>query len=164
MKKLVVDLEKCYSCRLEKCEAGCSYFYHTSSTGNNGIERSLAKACQYLVCRRCEEAFCIKSCPNKALERNSAGILERHSMLCTSCKSCAMACPFGTIYEEILPFKTSGCDWCEGRTSDDKPPYCVTTCKEGALSWEVVDADDPRRNLYIINEHLAVKTVVWEKK
>ncbi|MDI6757693.1 MAG: 4Fe-4S binding protein [Endomicrobiia bacterium] len=161
MKKLVVDIEKCYACA--KCEAGCSYFYHSAPV-NNGIERSMAKACQYLVCRRCEEASCIKSCPNKALERNPSGILERHSMLCTSCKSCAMACPFGVIYEDILPFKTSGCDWCAGRTSDDKPPFCVTTCPSRALSWAEVSADDPLKNIYVLNDYLAVHTVVWEKK
>lgn len=158
MKKLFVDLEVCYKCK--ECKARCSYYYHQPD--NNGIERSLAKACQYLVCRRCEEAFCIRSCPNKALERNASGILERHSLLCTSCKSCMLACPFGTIYEDILPFKTSGCDWCVGR-ANGKPPLCVETCPEGALRYVEIN-EDPLNNIYVINENLAVKTVVWEKK
>ncbi len=158
MKKLLVNLEICYSC--EKCEAGCSYYYHQPE--NNGIERSLAKACQYLVCRRCTEPFCVTSCPNKALEKNNSGILERHLMLCTSCKSCAVACPFGVIYGDILPYKSTGCDWCEGRANGE-PPLCVKTCPKNALEYREVK-EDPLKNTYVINEFLAVKTVVWEKK
>jgi carbon-monoxide dehydrogenase iron sulfur subunit len=124
MKRLFIDIETCYSCR--ECTTKCSYPYHHSNilkvpVENSGIEKFLAKAAQYVVCRRCEEPFCINSCPNDALGKDEHGILQRYLMKCTSCKSCSIGCPFGVIYPEILPYKTSQCDYCITRCNGADP-------------------------------------------
>ena len=155
MKRIFIDLEKCYKC--SKCTAGCSYFYRT---GNEGIEKLLAKAAQYLVCRRCEDAFCIASCPREALEKDEKGILQRHLMRCVSCKSCAIACPFGTIYLEILNYKSSMCDYCAGRCDGGRIPLCAQTCGENAIKYEEVKESE-EQNIYLIGENLAVHTYPW---
>jgi Fe-S-cluster-containing dehydrogenase component len=162
MKRLLIDLEICYKCK--KCEAKCSYFYHQSTVlkepvENYGVEKLLAKSAQYLVCRRCEDAFCVASCPNQALEKDKNGILQRHLFMCTSCKSCSIACPFGTIYPEILEYKSSNCDLCIGRT-DGKVPLCVTTCKEKAIQFIEVE-ESKEKNIYLVNDKLAVHTFPW---
>lgn len=160
MKRLFVDAEICYRCG--KCSAGCSYFYHQSKVlkepvENNGVEKFLVYAAQYVVCRRCEEEFCVNSCPNEALEKDKRGILQRHEMRCTSCKICATACPFGTIYAEILPYKTSKCDFCVGR---GETPLCVRTCPEGALKYIEVE-ESPKDNIFLIGDKVAVCAVPW---
>ena len=126
---------------------------------NKGIEKLLAKAAQYVICRRCEKPFCIEACPVEALEKNAQGILQRYSMRCISCKNCSVACPFGVIYPEILPYKTSQCDYCAGR-ADNKPPLCVETCTEGAIKY--VDLEESKeKNIYFIGKNLAVHGIPW---
>ncbi|MFN3966900.1 MAG: 4Fe-4S dicluster domain-containing protein [Endomicrobiia bacterium] len=169
MKKLLLDIEKCYKClsKNKKCTAKCSYFYHQSDIlkvpiENNGIEKLLAYAAQYIICRRCEEKFCVTACPNDALEKNDKGILQRYSMRCTSCKTCSVACPFGTIYPEILPYKTSKCDFCLGRTNG-KQPLCVETCPEKALEYIEVE-ESPEKNIYVIKDRVAIHGLPWNKE
>ncbi|OGS23076.1 MAG: hypothetical protein A2252_08120 [Elusimicrobia bacterium RIFOXYA2_FULL_39_19] len=169
MKRILLDIEICYKCKNQDkcCSAKCSYFYHNTENllktpiTNNGPEKMLSKAAQYVVCRRCEEKFCVNACPQEALGKDDAGILQRFMMKCTSCKSCSVACPFGTIYPDILPYKSSGCDYCAGR-SDDKDPLCVETCPNKALKYVEVE-ESAEKNIYIINDHLAVHGIPWKK-
>jgi len=164
MKKIIIDLEKCYKCG--HCETDCSYFYHRGKVveiKNNGVEKLLAKASQFVVCRKCETKFCAAACPNKALEPRTDGILIRHLMLCTSCKNCSIACPFGTIYPEILDYKSSGCDFCVGRADENNPPVCVTSCKQKALEWREID-EAKDKTVYSINERLAVNALSFNER
>ncbi len=153
---------------MQEMTAGCSYFHH--HTGplkeeivNNGFEKLLAYAAQYIICRRCEEPFCVNSCPNEALEKNEKGILQRYSMRCTSCKSCSVGCPFGTIYPEILPYKTSACDFCLDRSDDEHPPLCTQTCPQNALQFVEVE-EAPDKNIYRIKERVYVHGIPWNKE
>lgn len=167
MKKILIDLEKYYKLDASASAgiAECSYYYHQATASgapkNNGVEKLLAKAAQFVICRQCKRADCIMSCPNEALEKNSKGILQRYSMRCTSCKSCSAACPFGTIYPDILPYKTSQCDYCIGR-SNGAPPKCVETDKTGILSWVEAEEDEPK-NIYRISDKLLVYSLKWKK-
>ncbi len=68
-----------------------------------------------LVCRQCLYASCIIACPFDAIERQDDGIIKRYNLRCVSCKLCAHACPFGTIYPEMLQFYEAHCDNCLGR-------------------------------------------------
>ena len=163
MKKILIDLEKYY--KTKNFTADCSYYYHQvealNAPKNWGVEKLLAKAAQYVVCRQCKRADCEISCPNDALEKNSENILQRSSMRCTSCKTCSVACPFGTIYLDILPYKTSQCDYCVGR-SNGKPPLCVETDKEKILQWVDMEGDESK-NIYKISDYLLVMSPKWKK-
>ncbi|OGS19410.1 MAG: hypothetical protein A3J83_03180 [Elusimicrobia bacterium RIFOXYA2_FULL_40_6] len=169
MKRILLDIEICYKCREgdKKCSALCSYFYHHTEgilkepIINNGFEKLFAKAAQFVVCRRCDEKFCETSCPQQALERDDKGILQRSMLRCTSCKTCSTACPFGVIYPGILPYKSSGCDYCEGR-KENKQPLCAETCPQKAIQYIEVE-ESKEKNIYIINDYLAVKGLPWNK-
>ncbi|HAM37988.1 MAG: hypothetical protein A2474_01935 [Elusimicrobia bacterium RIFOXYC2_FULL_34_12] len=162
-KKILIDLEKYY--KIKDFKADCSYYYHQGTAlaapKNWGVEKLLAKASQYIVCRQCKRADCIISCPWEALGFNDKGILERYSMRCTSCKTCSTACPFGTIYLDILPYKTSQCDYCIGR-SNGEPPLCVNTDKEKILQWVDMEADESK-NIHKISDYLLVVSPKWKK-
>jgi len=56
-------------------------------------------------------------------------------MLCTGCGTCAIACPFGTVYTDLIPFPSSVCDVCRDRLEPDEKPLCVRTCKDGSLDY-----------------------------
>ena len=137
--KLVIDLEKCQL----QGESGvqCSYKHHPE---NKGIDALLEKVRFTLVCRKCEAAPCVNACPKAALEKvpsenNDSGALKRANMLCTGCGTCAIACPFGTIYEDLIPFTSSNCDVCKDRLGPGERPLCVDTCQDGSLDHREVD-------------------------
>ena len=185
--KLIIDLAKC---KLQE-ESGvqCSYKHHPENKGFDSLLEMIRFA---LICRRCEAAPCINACPQGALEKVpsekgslmdktllvstgpkgvlqkvakdniDAGTLKRANMLCTGCGSCAIACPFGTIYTDLIPFPSSVCDVCKGRLAPDEKPLCVTTCKDGSIDYQEVHAEDDLDEVF---EDIMVKVpggVLWE--
>lgn len=160
--KLMIDLAKC---KLQG-ESGvqCSYKHHPENKGFDSLLEMIRFA---LICRRCEGAPCIKACPRGALEKintksNDAGILKRANMLCTGCGTCAIACPFGTIYTNLVPFPSSVCDVCRGRIKPGEKPLCVNTCKDGSIDYGEVAV---KGDLIEVLEDIVVKVsggVLWE--
>lgn len=157
-KRLYIDLDKCDSC--DECKVDCSYMYRAKAS-EHGVLALREFATFALVCRRCEDPGCVAACRFEALERQDDGVLKRHNMRCVSCKCCAQACPFGTIYPETVPFYVSNCDYCIHGSSGTPP--CVPTCVKNAIEYKEVEASD-EGDVYIINEHLAVKAAKWSKQ
>ncbi|UCD49334.1 MAG: 4Fe-4S dicluster domain-containing protein [Phycisphaerales bacterium] len=141
--KLIVDLAK--ADLQAALHIQCSYKHHP---GNQGFDALLEMTRFALICRRCESAPCVKACPRGALEKvpsdtHDAGVLKRANMLCTGCGTCAIACPFGTIYTDLIPFPSSVCDVCRDRLAPGEKPLCVQTCADGCLDYaEVQPGED----------------------
>ena len=136
--KLIIDLAK--SELQEESNVKCSYKHHPENKGFDSLLEMIRFA---LICRRCESAPCIKACPQDALEKvpsekHDAGILKRANMLCTGCGTCAIACPFGTIYTDLIPFPSSVCDVCKDRLALGEKPLCVNTCDDGSIDYREV--------------------------
>ncbi|TRZ96261.1 4Fe-4S ferredoxin [bacterium] len=156
MKRLFIDLEICSRCA--ECKAVCDYFYHPQNSGVTSLREYATFA---TLCRHCEEAPCVNSCYHNALERASDGHLKRYNMRCTSCKSCTLACPFGVIFSDFIPYLDSHCDYCAGKTG--KLPKCITSCPEKAI--EIKEAEeDLEKNIYFVGDNLAVHTLRWSKE
>jgi Fe-S-cluster-containing hydrogenase component 2 len=156
MKRLFIDLDICNKC--DKCAVYCDYFYHPQ---NNGITSLREYATFVLFCRHCEEAPCVNSCYHNALEKQPDGILKRYKMRCTSCKTCAIACPFGTIFPEFIPYLDSRCDYCIG--SRGKLPKCVTSCPERAVEVKEVE-ESLEQNIFFVGESLAIHSRRWSRE
>ncbi|HVP58450.1 MAG TPA: 4Fe-4S dicluster domain-containing protein [bacterium] len=160
MKKLLIDFDICDGCEgRDECPAKCSYPYHP---GNAGVTSLRELAAYAVICRRCELANCISACPKEALEKNDKGILVRHNMRCISCKSCSLACPFGTIYPDAIPYGLSRCDYCLGRIGPNEDPLCVRTCPLGAIRYVEI-APDEAKQLREASDNLIVKCSVWKR-
>ncbi len=155
-KKLLIDMTKCDEC--EKCTVECSYMYKPQIT-EHGILALREQAAFMLACRRCEEPSCVAACRFEAIERQDDGVLKRYNMRCVGCKSCAQACPFGTIYPETVPFYAARCDYCFG----DGKPACVANCVKNAVEYKDVK-ESPEDDIYVVSENLAVRSPKWEKK
>ncbi len=139
-KRLVIDLAKCERCG--ESATGCD------------VPGLRERATFALICRRCVLASCIIACPFNALERqDSGGVIKRHNLRCVSCKLCALACPFGTIYDELLPFYES--------PPQEQESYCLAGCPEGALEYRVVDPCE--QDVHIIDDQLAARARVWTR-
>lgn len=153
--RLFIDLEICKEC--DECSAECSYVYHPE---NDGITSLREFANFALICRECEAAPCVESCPKQALEKQEDGKLKRYNFRCIGCKSCSHACPFGTIFPELIPYRTSMCDYCVNRLKQDEVPLCVRTCDEDAIRYEEVEESE-EENIYFIGNNLAVHSEHW---
>lgn len=160
--KLIIDLAKCKI--QEESGVQCSYKHHPQNKGFNSLLEMIRFA---LICRRCEAAPCINACPQGALEKipsdnNDAGILKRANMLCTGCGSCAIACPFGTIYTDLIPYPSSVCDVCRGRLEPGEKPLCVETCGDGSIDYKELQVEGDLEEVF---EDIVVKIpggVLWE--
>jgi len=156
MKKLFIDYEICNKC--PECVVKCSYIFHP---GNNGITSLREQIAFLFACRRCDDYPCVNACPANALKRNN-GIIERSNFLCISCKSCAIACPFGTIAVDLLLYLTTRCDICTGSRVKEKDRFiCVNSCPYSAL--KIVDEENLKEDKHIhkIGESIIVKAVNW---
>ena len=162
--KLIIDLAK-YKPEHES-KIRCSYKHHPD---NNGVDSLLEKIRFALICRKCQAAPCVNACPQKALEKvqtqnNDSGILKRANMLCTGCGTCAIACPFGTIYTDLIPFADSVCDVCKGRLGPNEKPLCVNTCENGWIDYREIDIQNQKDFVEVFDD-IVVKVsggVLWE--
>ena len=158
-KRIVLDLTKCEGC--EECTVDCGYFYgQHRGDRNQGIQSLKERATLAIVCRRCEHASCVAACPCQALQRQPDGVIKRYNLRCVSCKLCAHACPFGTIYTDMVPFYVTPCNYCLG--SGEAEPPCARSCGRGALVYREVDPGEPR--LHVLDDHLAVRSAKWVKR
>ncbi len=161
--KLVIDLGKCHL--QDESHIECSYTFHPN---NKGFDALLEKIRFALICRRCEAAPCIAACPRDALEKidfknNDAGLLKRANMLCTGCGTCAIACPFGTIYTDLICFPSSVCDVCKGRLAEGEKPLCVRTCQNQEVDYRPIKPNE--KDMVEVFDDIVVKVAggqLWE--
>ncbi len=158
MKKLLIDLDICSTC--EECGMLCSYIQHPA---NNGITTLREFAHFAMICRRCDDAPCVNSCPWEALEMQPTNMLKRYMMRCTSCKSCSSGCPFGVIYPATIPFVIARCDFCLGRLKEQDLPICLESCTHGGIKYGEFE-EKTYENIYKVSDNLLVKTTYkWER-
>ncbi|MGB2631238.1 MAG: 4Fe-4S dicluster domain-containing protein [Candidatus Omnitrophota bacterium] len=163
-KRLFIDLDVCASGECEECVTKCSYLYHRQ-TANNGILSVAELATYALVCRRCEDPHCVAACPVEALEQEEEkdALLVRHNMRCISCRSCSHACPYGTIYPELVPLLVHNCDFCLDRRDVKQEPLCITTCPYGALSLREADKE-LGENEFLAGDNIIVHSTHWDRE
>ncbi len=160
--RLFIDLDVCTGETCSRCVVECSYPYHSGI--NNGMISAIELATYSLVCRRCEEPHCVKACPREALEQMEGldRMLVRHTMRCVNCRSCSHACPYGTIYPELLPRFTSNCDFCADRRNSGEP-ICMKTCPYGAIRLVPGDAN-LGENTFRVGRRLVVHSTHWSRE
>lgn len=136
-KFISVDPSKCtgcgiceYACTLEKGEAACNPLMSRIR-----VIRMMPLFNFALACRFCEDAQCVKACPEKALvQSEKTGILMVKEKKCKGCDWCIQACPHGGITLHPDMGIALVCDLCDGE------PKCVEFCPEEAL--ELVSTDE----------------------
>ncbi|WP_336221291.1 formate-dependent uric acid utilization protein AegA [Citrobacter amalonaticus] len=89
-----------------------------------------------VTCHHCEDAPCARSCPNGAISHINDSV-QVNQQKCIGCKSCVVACPFGTMQIVLAPVAKEKvkaaahkCDLCLGR---ENGPACVENCPADAL-------------------------------
>ncbi|MBI4286384.1 MAG: 4Fe-4S dicluster domain-containing protein [Chloroflexi bacterium] len=132
MKMITIDQDKCSGCRL--CELACSLEH----CGEFNPAESRVRVVGYnepfstpSLCLQCSKPYCMAVCPSDAITREAdTGIVRVSRELCTGCKMCITACPFGSMSYYSKEGVAVKCDTC-----DDKPE-CVDICPTGALTFK----------------------------
>lgn len=139
---IMADSQKCIGCR--SCEVACVMAHNDEQhvlTPAQFIPRiTVIKNAQQrsaVTCHHCESAPCLRSCPNGAIYQTEDAVLVNQSR-CIGCKSCVVACPFGTMQIVLTPMANQQvkatahkCDLCHSRASG---PACVENCPADALN------------------------------
>lgn len=138
---IMADSQKCIGCHA--CEVACVMSHNDEQHVLTPVRfqpritviknRSQRSA---VTCHHCEDAPCLRSCPNGAISQTNDAIQVEQAK-CIGCKSCAVACPFGTMQIVLTPatdgqVKASAhkCDLCHQREAG---PACVENCPADAL-------------------------------
>ncbi|HVP10948.1 MAG TPA: 4Fe-4S dicluster domain-containing protein [Phycisphaerae bacterium] len=141
---LIVDPEKCTSCRL--CELVCSQrnagAYRPSSSRIEVAVRVDEAIYFPMACFQCDDAPCMTECSAGAIVRDPVTkvvkILEEE---CNECRVCETACPYGVI--RFVDGKAVKCEHCGG------DPECVRFCVPGALRYAPAEEwSVPQRQSY----------------
>ncbi|GAB4232540.1 MAG: hypothetical protein Kow00109_05070 [Acidobacteriota bacterium] len=157
--RLLLDLDRCTAGACGECRVECDFFYHP---GNQGVLLLRELATYQVVCRRCEHPHCVEACPTGALEQGEDRVLVRHLNLCVACRSCSHACPYGTIFPDLLSYHAANCDLCAGRTNG-REPLCVRSCPEGALMLPPEDWREDEK-IVAVGDLLLVRSRHWRRE
>lgn len=150
--------DKCRACR--RCEIAC-IAAHNGLTFKEALKKRNELIARVHVvksgaikspvsCRQCENAPCVRICPTGAVyEENGQIMMNVH--VCSGCRLCIMACPYGAISLGSLGLPEEGsptmaqksfhmvavrCDLCvDWREKEGKSvPACVEACPTHARS------------------------------
>jgi formate dehydrogenase iron-sulfur subunit len=112
------------------------------------------------TCRHCENAPCIQVCPAQALEKEKKGVVNRSTHLCIRCKSCIMACPFGTLMDNLFAVKTSGQRFIH-LIDDQSLEEFAQLFPDHVVS--MVDRDENQgEHIYQLSDNILIKEQIWE--
>ena len=151
-----VDPGKCIGCGI--CEYACTV---EKGEGVWNPMRSRIRVVRMapvfnfaLTCRGCNDAKCVKACPERALSQSErTGLLIIDEGKCKGCDWCVQACDHGGITIHADTGKAIACNLCEGE------PKCVDACPEEAL--EIVESDEAAEKRF--NDALAILPAQTEK-
>lgn len=163
LKKLLIDVPALVDSGVKANQIECEYLFHRQNKGTC----SLLEVAQFAAyCRQCTESFCIAACPKEALIHEENGAIKRLNMRCVGCKSCTLACPFGTIFPEVINYITSKCDFCLNQLGEnpDYIPACAQTAPENTIIMKEIQSEIPEEHIYFYGEHVAVKSPSWLRK
>lgn len=84
-------------------------------------------------CMHCEDAACVKACPQEALYYGGNGVVSFNIDRCVGCGYCVTNCPFGVPHINEKTHKSTKCNFCEDRILKGMEPACSKTCPSDAI-------------------------------
>ncbi len=149
---MIIDLNRCCGC--QSCVIACKAQNKTASgeflTNVLSFEEGVyPKANNLFVpvqCNQCEDAPCVKACPEKATYQLANGIVVTDWNVCTGEGDCIAACPYGARFlDPRFNNRSDKCDFCLNRLEQGLQPACVEACSENARLFG--DLNDPEGEL-----------------
>ena len=120
-KILMITPKRCTNCKT--CEAVCF------NSAVNVITFEEPKISVPVMCMQCEDAACMKVCPNEAISRDEYGTVLVDPKKCIGCKICVSACSLGNIQYNTKLKKILKCNMCGSH------PACAKYCPTRAIEY-----------------------------
>lgn len=92
-----------------------------------GLFPQVRRAFQVTRCNQCTDAPCVRVCPTGASYYGPGGIVLIDPDMCTGCKACIAACPYGARFIDPATHTADKCTLCVHRLEHDVP---TTACQE----------------------------------
>ncbi len=93
------------------------------------LQRGVAE-CMQMQCQECEDAPCLKACPNDAIYRDDNGIVRLYENKCDLTLDCVRACPYDARYVDDRKKITDKCIFCADTrlARGETTTACQITC------------------------------------
>jgi Fe-S-cluster-containing hydrogenase component 2 len=157
--KILLDMIKLRSVMTEDSAITIPECYFYNSSAGNGLKSVRELATFRYSCRKCEDAPCISVCPAEALEKDEEGIINRHTNLCISCKSCVTICPFGTMMTDFFKHHRNR-DLFYDLNDWKELELFIKACPPGVVS--ITESEEsPSENIYRLNDMVLVREYLY---
>ena len=157
--KILIDMLKLREAMVENSIMTLPEAYFYPSINVNGLKTIRELATFRFTCRKCEDAPCISVCPADALGKDKDGVVERHTNLCVSCKSCVTICPFGTMMTDFFAHHRNR-DLIYDLKNENELQEFIKACPAGTVT--ITDSDEaPDKNIYSLNEKVLIKDFLY---
>jgi formate dehydrogenase iron-sulfur subunit len=80
------------------------------------------------VCKHCENAGCLESCPTGSIIRTEFGGVYIQPDICNGCGYCVVNCPFGVVDRRPTDGRAFKCTFCYDRQKEGEQPACAKAC------------------------------------
>ncbi|MCX8032202.1 MAG: carboxypeptidase regulatory-like domain-containing protein [Thermoleophilia bacterium] len=158
-KVMVIDITKCNGCH--NCQIACKdehcgndwspiakpqpltgQFWTRVIDRVRGQVPKVKVTYEHSICQHCDEAPCIKACPEGAIYKRPDGIVIIDPELCKGSHNCVEACPYpGVIFFNEDLFISQKCTFCAHLLDQGwKETRCSEACPTGAIT--VGEEDD----------------------
>lgn len=91
------------------------------------------------VCKHCEVAGCLESCPTGALVRTEFGGVYLQPDICNGCGYCVVSCPFGVVQKNENDGRAFKCTFCTDRQKAGLEPACAKACPTESIKFGKLD-------------------------
>jgi len=91
------------------------------------------------VCKHCENAGCLESCPTGSIVRTEFGGVYIQPDICNGCGYCVVSCPFGVIDRRDDDGRAWKCTLCYDRLKGDMEPACAKACPTDSILFGDLD-------------------------
>ncbi len=176
---MLVDLTRCIGC--DACTLACKQengtpmdtFFARVINVEAGTYPNVKRFYLPVLCNHCDDAPCLKGCPNKAIFRRPDGVVLIDQDRCKGTGACVTACPYGNVYlirkdrwylnedeayerDYVKPRLheqvARKCTYCVHRVDEGLDPACVVACPTTARIFG--DLEDPASpvSTYIVEQ------------
>jgi Fe-S-cluster-containing hydrogenase component 2 len=157
--RILLDMIKLRSVMAENPAIELPECYFRESHALDGFKSIRELATFRFSCRKCEDAPCIAVCPAEALEKDRDGIIDRHTNLCISCKSCVTVCPFGTMMTDFFKHHRNK-DLYYDLSDKKELELFIKASPPGVVSLTEGD-ESPAENIYMLNDIVLVREYLY---
>lgn len=176
---MLIDLTRCIGC--DACTLACKQengtpadvFFARVLNAEVGQYPKTKRVYIPVLCNHCDDAPCLKGCPNKAIFKRPDGIVLIDQERCKGAGACVSACPYGNVYlntedtwylnedeayekdyvkPRITPAKARKCTYCAHRVDEGLEPACVVACPTTARIFGDIDDPDSVISKYVVEQ------------